>query len=834
MDTLYTLIENGVLELGNVFESCIRWLGWGLITLLAKLVNGIESTANKVYTINGFFNSSEVNQLIDKYEPLVWTILAISIGILGFRIIFNRQQNRNELPSNILFSILVVVLLSTFMTKMNDITKVAISSINNSNQSLTNTLVKESLYDIYYLDDNDFNLAGEKNNISADSIYNIDINEALDTSEVKDSDLFKKKIIFKENGDKKLVKLEKGWFSIDEMYYRYNIDFISVIISLGAIGIAFVCIMLKVIRLLFELAFNKLFITLLAFADISDGKRLKEMVKHIISIFIVIFITAVLTNMYMLYNSWITKSLVANGLGNNGILKILFIVGGAIAVIDGPNLVERILGIDAGLKSSWGTLMAGYGVAKGALNSGKLLAGVVPKLGNGLALGMAGASGAMSGMFAGKDKNNIPNKENDSDIKKQDKTVDSQPSQMKASKDNEADLNTINDKFKDIEELKNNSDNDINTKNKNGDKVGILVGESLQDQMKASKNNKANLNSLNDKFKDIENLRNNPNKDFGKNNIENNESKGLDGKTVQEGIKAVKNNASNLNSPGDEFKDIKSSTNNPNKDFSKNNVEANKSKGLDGKTTQEGMKAVKNNGSNVSSLDDKFKDIENLRNNPNKDFSTNNIEGNKINGSEGQTMQEGMKSFKNNGSNVSSLDDKFKDIENLRNNPNKDFSTNNIEGNKINASEGQTVQEGMKSFKNNASNLNASENKVKDIGDSRNSINKNNTDSVGRGNTTENINTKEIKSNTEDKTNVVSNNKGNESTNNKNNSENNNAGRKEVKGQMEDRTIGQYMKDKVQGSRFVDNINRAYSLGYNTTSKWDVKNRNKGKKGRKK
>ena len=179
---------------------------------------------------------------------------------------------------------------------------------------------------------------------------------------------------------------------------------------------------------------------------------------------------------------------------------------------------------------------------------------------------------------------------------------------MKASKDNEADLNTINNKFKDIEELKNNSDNDINTKNKNGDKVGILVGESLQDQMKASKNNKANLNSLNDKFKDIENLRNNPNKDFGKNNIENNESKGLDGKTVQEGIKAVKNNASNLNSPGDEFKDIKSSTNNPNKDFSKNNIEGNKINGSEGQTMQEGMKSFKNNGSNVSSLDDKFKD----------------------------------------------------------------------------------------------------------------------------------------------------------------------------------------------------------------------------------
>ena len=811
MDTLYTLIENGVLELGNVFESCIRWLGWGLVTLLAKLVNGIESTSNRVYTINGFFDSAEVNQLVDKYEPLVWIILAISIGILGFRIIFNRQQNRNELPSNILFSILVVVLLSTFMTKMNDITKIAIGSINNTNQSITDTLVKESLYDIYYLDDNNFNLAGETNNISADSIYNIDINEAIDTSEVKDSDLFKKKIIFEENGDKKLVKLEKGWFSIDEMYYRYNIDFISVIISLGAIGVAFVCIMLKVIRLLFELAFNKLFITLLAFADISDGKRLKEMVKHIISIFIVIFITAVLTNMYMLYNSWITRSLVANGLGNNGILKILFIVGGAIAVIDGPNLVERILGIDAGLKSAWGTLMAGYGLAKGALNSGKLLSGGISKLGNGLALGMAGASGAMSGMFEGKDKNNISNKADDSDIKKQDKTVDNLQGEMKASKDNEADLNTINDKFKDIDELKNNSSN---MQNKNGDKSVILGEESLQDQMKASKNNTSNLNYLNDKFKDIENLRNNPNKDFSKNNIENNESEGVDGKTVQEGIKAVKNNASNLNALNDKFKDIESPRNNPNKDFAKNSIEGNKPRESEGQTIQEGMKASKNNVSNLNALNDKFKDIESLRNNPNKDFAKNSIESNKPRGSEGQTIQEGMRATKNNSSNLNSSGDNFKDIESPRNNPNnKDFN------------------------KDNGSNLNTSENKFKDIGDTRNSINKNNIDSAGIGNTKENINTKDIKSNTEDKTNVVTNNKGKDVSNgstNDNNSENKNGGGKEVKGKMEDRTIGQYMKDKVQGSRFVDNINRAYSLGYNTTSKWDVKNRNKDKKGRKK
>ena len=51
---------------------------------------------------------------------------------------------------------------------------------------------------------------------------------------------------------------------------------------------------------------------------------------------------------------------------------------------------------------------------------------------------------------------------------------------------------------------------------------------------------------------------------------------------------------------------------------------------------------------------------------------------------------------------------------------------------------------------------------------------------------------------------------------------------------MENRTIGEYIKDGVQKSKFVDSVNRAYNLGYNTTSKWNIKGRNKDKKGEKK
>ena len=766
MDTLYKLVENGVLELGDVFESCIRWLGWGLINLIAKLVNGIEKTTSDIYTLNGFFNSPEITQLIDKYKPIVWTILGISIGLLGFKIIFNRQQNRNELPSNILFSILVVMLLSTFMTKMNDITKLAITSAKNTNQSITNSLVKESLYDIYYLDTKDFDLEGEKNNISADNVYNIDINETLNASKVSNSDLFKKKIEFNENGDKKLVKLEKGWFKVDEMYYRYNIDFIPVIISLGAIGIAFVCIILKVARLMFELAFNKFFATLLAFADVSDGRKLKEMVKHIISIFIVLFITAILTNMYILYNSWITKSLVNNGLGGSGILKIMMIIGGAVAVIDGPNLVERILGIDAGLKSAWGTVMAGYGVTKGALNAGKGFVNGMSKLGNGLALGMAGAGGAMAGIFGNKDKsdsnsadnksNNYTNKDNDLDSNKQ---GDSTSNNSEGIKKQDKAGKTLQ------EEMKSNKDN----------KQGYSNGETLQEEMKASKNNEANLNGLNDKFKEIEELKNNPNKDLNKPNINNNKENDLDNRTLQEEMKSNKDNKQGYSN---------------------------------GETLQEEMKASKNNEANLNGLNDKFKEIEELKNNPNKDLNKPNINNNKENDLDNRTLQEEMKS-------------------------NKD--------NKQRYSNGQTLQEEVKSKKNGSDSRNIKENiNPKNI--NTNNVNKN-------GNNNENnINNEDIPKGSKGNINAKNNNDVNRSSNeNRSGNEsrssdsskdntisNENSSRIDVNGKMENRTIGEYIKDGVQKSKFVDSVNRAYNLGYNTTSKWNIKGRNKDKKGEKK
>ena len=60
---------------------------------------------------------------------------------------------------------------------------------------------------------------------------------------------------------------------------------------------------------------------------------------------------------------------------------------------------------------------------------------------------------------------------------------------------------------------------------------------------------------------------------------------------------------------------------------------------------------------------------------------------------------------------------------------------------------------------------------------------------------------------------------------NSNSDLNDNTKEKVLVGKMENRTIGEYVKDKVKSSKFLDNLNKSYNLGKNTTSKWNIKNK---------
>ena len=775
-------MQNNILEMAGIISNCIRWVLWKIVTILSLLVNSIEKAVTKIYNINGFFNSPEVTALIDKYKPLVWVILAISIGILGFKIMFNRKQNRGELPSNILFSILILVLLPTLMTKLDNMTSIAVKDVASEYTSSANELIKNNIYDLYYLDSNGFDL-NNKNSIKSSEILTVDANETIDLDEVNNKAVLGKKIRFDKNGNKKLEDLETGWFKIDEEYYRYGIDFLSIIVTLGAMGITLICIGLKVARLIFELAFNKLLATLFAFADIGDGKKLKEIIKHIFSMFIVIFSTAIMTKLYVIFSSWLGTSLGNAGLSANGVAKMIVLVGGSIAVIDGPNIIERILGIDAGLKNGWSAVMAGYGLSKGAMNGLSSLSEGVKSLGKATALGASMGAGALSGMF-GKDKNsNIINDDDNTDKNNNDK--------------NNVSNNDIEQDMKNSDSNKNENPNVADNKPKepgNNEKVNNDNISNIEDEMNSSKNRNSNnivdnkdIDSLkdsnkNDNLNSIEEemnraINSNPNNDTDNNKAIPND---INSKNMKD-INRNRDNNMNVNNIEEEMN--KNKNINPNNDIDNKNIDTpkdiNKPKynnDIEGDMQQ--IKGVNTNKSN-------FKDSSNDEMSDNKSIKPNrgNLDGVRPKGSLNDEMSDN-KGINPNRGNLDGI--RPKDSLNDEMSDNKDINPN----------------------RSNVDSVSPKDSLNTEIGKSKDS-NSTNSDNINYKNGFENIRPKETDNTSNSKL---------DNSNNKTREEN-------LVGKMENRTIGEYAKDKVKSSKFIDDLNRSYNLGKNSANKWNIKHK---------
>lgn len=488
--SLLELTNLGILTITGIVNHCFRWVGWGAIVILANIDNVVEEAVNKIYTLNSFFQSNEINSLIDRYKPIMWAIFAISLLVLGYKLMLNKKRDRQNIVTNILFSLIVVMALPMMMLQMSKITDMIVTDAKSGYTTSANLLVKDSLYDLYALDQNNFDFSN-KNNIADSNILNININEEFEiNNETKNEDIFKNKIEMLANGKPDEVKLEKNWIAMDENYYRYNIDFIPVIISLLTTGVTLLCVGFKVAKLIYELAFKKLFAIIFAFADIEDdNKRLKAILKDILSSFLIIMLTAILLKLYILFNAWLSTVVSSTDIGigfTSGILaKLIFQISVSFAVIDAPNLVERILGIDAGLKSGFNTMMGAYAATKGMLGAGKMAA----KMGAGAVKGLdkimqggATLAGATAGLVGG-DSNN--------------KTLSQEQEEVRNQQNNNSNGTTLQEEMKnakgeskDNSSIRNSSQNENNNKNLSEEQGNI---KSNQENVENSTDNSKTL-----------------------------------------------------------------------------------------------------------------------------------------------------------------------------------------------------------------------------------------------------------------------------------------------------------------------------------------------------
>ena len=446
---------DGDFVIGNIIGYCIRWIGWMIIQGLARLSDGIESITDKIYTLNNFFESSGIKEIIDLFKPVLFVALGLSIVYIGYKLITDRDFKGTKVINNMTLSVIVIMLLPTLMVKLNEVTKYGLSAIKGGQSieqtTTANQIIKSNLTDLYYLDKKDFAIDNKdiKNNIPVDVIKDININEEVDDKKVENKEVFKNKVVLNENGKKELEKLKKEFFGLSqEKYFRFNFNFWVIGISLLCSILVILLTSIKVARLVYELAFIKIFAIFYAFADIGSGQGIRQILKHILSVFAIIFTTSVLLKVYTLFSGFVSQA------DLNMFAKMIFIIGGSVAVIDAPNIVERVFGIDAGLKSAWGVVAGSYAAAKTANELGK----VASSVGSGVMSLGSGAKGVADGLFSKNTSNSNESTTLEEQMQKMDNGNNTNPTSLNEDNENNSNDNMNKDNINSSEDNKNTSD----------------------------------------------------------------------------------------------------------------------------------------------------------------------------------------------------------------------------------------------------------------------------------------------------------------------------------------------------------------------------------------
>jgi len=360
------------LQVGDIVNYVLRWLGWFLIQGLSLVVDALEGVTDAILGIKGFFNSTEVQEFVDMLYPLFVVLLAISFLYIGYMFIMNKQMNRSQIIINIFITLSVLCLLSTGMTKVDKFTDDAIAVVKSEQKgSLSDEIIKKNITDVAVIDQNGWKKKEDlnpKNNIPEKNIRQIDITEKIDSDFkfTKDKDLsdggqkiLQNKRVMDALGVASLAELKDGWFDFfPEKYYRWHWNFWNIFFTLLITGLTLLLVSIKLARLFYELAFNYLLANLLAPADVANGQKLKAVLSNILNIFIATIMIFLSLKLYLIGTGFVHDKL-------NGVPYLIALAAFSMAVLDGPAVVERLFGIDIGLKSSWGMLVAGFALGKG-------------------------------------------------------------------------------------------------------------------------------------------------------------------------------------------------------------------------------------------------------------------------------------------------------------------------------------------------------------------------------------------------------------------------------------------------------------------------------------
>ncbi|EIU8640633.1 hypothetical protein L6586_002898 [Listeria monocytogenes] len=388
---------------GNYFVECDlfnllpRILSWLVIKVLVFFNEMFENVLTKIFDYKDFFKSPEVKAIVEKFVlPISWGLLTLALVVVAFQIIVFGKRDFDKLVINIIVACLLMIGMPTLMGYITNLgaegAKGMLSYGSKEKVSLAKSVVNRNMTDILWLDQK--KLLDKKqsawsrktnlNGVNQKDIMDINIAETIDydtdgfwnsfkdmwkssPDEHEMKKLFQYKLTKGIDGKSVLVKFENHLL-VDERWFRYSYDFWGTAIPIFMSTLAMIFSCFKIAANIFQLGFINIFGTVMAAVDISTGQRTKKILEYVVSLAAQMVAICATFKLYVIFTGWVVSKDMPLG------LEIILLVASGLAVIDGMDIFQRVMGIDAGVKDGQGMAMgvvAAASVAKNTVGAAK-------------------------------------------------------------------------------------------------------------------------------------------------------------------------------------------------------------------------------------------------------------------------------------------------------------------------------------------------------------------------------------------------------------------------------------------------------------------------------
>jgi len=363
-----------ILQVATIWRNTIREIAYGILVLMGRLLDMCNGAINTILNIN-IMQIGPIQDLANSMSPITWSVLTIAITFAFVYMIIYGGKNK-ELFRNLILSIVFIVAIPLMFSQLNTIKNAGVLDMENliSNGTSPGESILQSSVVVVANSTKGIVTLNQKGSgdlpaitafgVSGINPYYLDINAVIG-----DTAPWQYKITSVVGDDQNGYTLYgetlgMGVFGMGkEQLYAFSFSFWGPFLTMLVTIVAMIFSIFKVSRTIYDLAFHQVIAPIVFASDVNSGTRSKKFIQSLIGSYIMIVLVLVVLKIFLDISSWADLNI------SNMFIRLGLLAGAAWGTIDGPDIVVKLLGIDAGVRSATNMLLgmnAAAGMARGA------------------------------------------------------------------------------------------------------------------------------------------------------------------------------------------------------------------------------------------------------------------------------------------------------------------------------------------------------------------------------------------------------------------------------------------------------------------------------------